>query len=145
MTGRKHRSNMELVAQGVANVGSALFGGICVTGTIARTATNVRAGACSPLSGVMHSAFLLLFMMVAAPLAGFVPLSALAGVLVVVCWNMAEKEEFRRLLGDWPSAVVLIATFALTLFQTLTVGIVVGCALAALFAAFRRRVPDEGA
>lgn len=145
MTGRKHRSNMELVAQGVANIGSALFGGICVTGTIARTATNVRAGACSPLSGMMHSVFLLLFMMVAAPLAGFVPLAALAGVLVVVCWNMAEKKEFRRLLGDWPSAAVLIATFALTLFQTLTIGIVAGCALAALFAAFRRRVPDEGA
>jgi SulP family sulfate permease len=145
MTGRKHRSNMELVAQGIANIGSALFGGICVTGTIARTATNVRAGACSPLSGMMHSVFLLLFMMVAAPLAGFVPLSALAGVLVVVCWNMAEKEEFRRLLGEWPGAAVLIATFALTLFQTLTIGIVAGCALAALFATFRRRVPDEGA
>jgi len=145
MTGRKHRSNMELVAQGIANIGSALFGGICVTGTIARTATNVRAGACSPLSGMMHSVFLLLFMMIAAPLAGFVPLAALAGVLVVVCWNMAEKEEFRRLLGNWPSAAVLIATFVLTLFQTLTIGIVAGCVLAALFAAFRQRVPDEGA
>jgi SulP family sulfate permease len=78
MTRRKHRSNMELVAQGIANIASALFGGISVTGTIARTATNVRAGARSPLSGMMHSAFLLLFMVVAAPLASYIPLSALA-------------------------------------------------------------------
>jgi sulfate permease, SulP family len=145
MTGRKHRSNMELVAQGVANIGSALFGGICVTGTIARTATNVRAGACSPISGIMHSAFLLLFMLVAAPLAGFVPLSALAGVLVVVCWNMAEKKKPQALLGNWPSAIVLIATFALTLLWNLTAGIVAGCILAALFAVLDRRVPEEGA
>ena len=140
--GSKHRSNMELIAQGVANIGSALFGGICVTGTIARTATNVRAGARTPISGMMHSAFLLLFMIVAAPLAGFVPLAALAGVLVVVCWNMSERKEFRHLLHDWPSAAVLIVTFALTLFQSLTVGIVAGCALAALFAVLRRRLPE---
>jgi SulP family sulfate permease len=145
MTGRKHRSNMELVAQGAANIGSALFGGICVTGTIARTATNVRAGACSPVSGVMHSGFILLFMLVAAPLGGFVPLAALAGVLVVVCWNMIERKEIGHLLGDWAGAAVLIATFALTLFQSLTVGIVAGCILAALFAAFGRRVSEEDA
>jgi sulfate permease, SulP family len=144
MSGRRHRSNMELVAQGAANIGSALFGGISVTGTIARTATNVRAGASTPVSGMMHSAFLLLFMLVAAPLAGFVPLAALAGVLVVVCWNMAEKQEFVRLLTDWPSASVLLATFALTLFESLTAGIVAGCALAALFAVLRRRVAEEG-
>ncbi|MEP6830915.1 MAG: SulP family inorganic anion transporter, partial [Rhizomicrobium sp.] len=89
MTGRKHRSNMELVAQGIANMASALFGGICVTGTIARTATNIRAGAATPLSGILHSAFLLLFILAAADLASYVPLAALAGVLVVVCWNMA--------------------------------------------------------
>src|SRR6202789_3795449 len=104
MTGRKHRSNMELVAQGVANMASALFGGISVTGTIARTATNVRAGARSPMSGMMHAGFILLFMLVAAPLAKFIPLAALAGVLVVVCWNMAEKAEFVRLLRDWRPA-----------------------------------------
>jgi SulP family sulfate permease len=144
MTGRKHRPNMELVAQGLANVASALFGGVSVTGTIARTATNVRAGARSPLAGVMHSAFLLLFLLVAAPLAGFVPLSALAGVLVVVSWNMAEKEEFIRLLRDWRTAAVLIATFGLTLVKDLTFGIVAGCVLAALFALFRQRVPEEG-
>jgi SulP family sulfate permease len=145
MTGRKHRSNMELVAQGVANVFSALFGGISVTGTIARTATNIRAGARSPLSGIMHSGFLLLFMLVAAPLADFVPLSALAGILVVVCWNMAEKKEFRRLLGEWRGAMVLLATFAITLVVNLTAGIVAGCVLAALFALFKRGVPEEGA
>src|SRR5271170_6492667 len=94
MTGRRHRSNCELVAQGFANIGSALFGGICVTGTIARTATNVRAGARGPISGMLHSLFLLLFMFVAAPLARFIPLSALAGMLAVVAWNMAEKQAF---------------------------------------------------
>jgi SulP family sulfate permease len=145
MTGRKHRSNMELVAQGVANMASALFGGISVTGTIARTATNVRAGAVSPVSGMMHAAFLLLFLVVAAPLASFVPLAALAGVLVVVCWNMAEKQEFVRLLGDWRTAAVLIATFGLTLLKDLTFGIVAGCLLAAVFAALKRGVPEEGA
>jgi SulP family sulfate permease len=144
MTGRKHRPNMELVAQGVANVASALFGGISVTGTIARTATNVRAGARSPLAGMMHAGFLLLFLLIAAPLASFVPLSALAAVLVVVSWNMAEKEEFLRLLGDWRTAAVLLATLGLTLVKDLTFGIVAGCVLAAVFAVFRQRIPDEG-
>ena len=138
MTGRKHRYNMEVVAQGVANVASALFGGISVTGTIARTATNIRAGACSPVSGMMHAVFILAFMLVAAPLASFIPLSALAGVLVVVCWNMAEKEEFLDLLHDWRGAGVLLATFGLTLIEDLTVGIIAGCVLAAAFAIFDR-------
>jgi SulP family sulfate permease len=133
MTGRKHRSNMELVAQGIANIASALFGGISVTGTIARTATNIRAGAKSPLSGLMHSAFLLLFMLVAAPLARFVPLAALAGVLVVVAWNMAEKKEFARLLKHWRDAAILLASFVLTLLFDLTTGIIAGCVLAAAF------------
>ena len=134
MTGRKHRHNMELVAQGVANVVSSVFSGISVTGTIARTATNIRAGACSPLAGMMHAVFLLLFMVVAAPLAGFIPLSSLAGVLVVVCWNMVEKEECLRLLRGWRTGLILASTFALTLLEDLTTGIVVGCALAALIA-----------
>jgi SulP family sulfate permease len=144
MTGRKHRSNMELIAQGLANMASALFGGISVTGTIARTATNVRAGGVSPLSGMMHSVFLLLFILVAAPLASFVPLSALAGVLIVVSWNMAEKLEFIRLLRDWRTAAVLLATFGLTLVRDLTTGIIAGCVLAVLFAVFKRAVPEEG-
>jgi SulP family sulfate permease len=145
MTGRKHRSNMELVAQGIANIGSALFGGMPVTGTIARTATNVRAGARSPLSGMMHAMFLLLFMLVAAPLAAYVPLSALAGMLLVVCWNMAEKAEFARLLRQPAGAAVLLTTFGVTLLRDLTEGIIAGCVLAALLALFRRKVRAEGA
>ncbi|MDP3162856.1 MAG: SulP family inorganic anion transporter [Reyranella sp.] len=133
MTGRRHRSNCELVAQGAANIGAALFGGICATGTIARTATNVRAGARGPVAGMLHSAFLLGFMLLAAPLAAYIPLAALAGVLTIVAWNMAEKHEFATLLrssrGD---AVVLLATFLLTVFRDLTEGIVVGSALGAV-------------
>jgi SulP family sulfate permease len=144
MTGRKHRSNMELVAQGIANVASAFFGGISVTGTIARTATNVRAGACSPVSGIMHAGFLLLFLVVAAPAAGFIPLAALAGVLIIVCWNMAEKAEFLRLLGSWNSAAVLLVTFLLTLVEDLTVGIIAGCLIAMLLAYLGRPVREEG-
>ncbi|WP_423068069.1 SulP family inorganic anion transporter [Devosia sp. CN2-171] len=133
MTGRRHRSNMELVAQGIANIGSALFGGICATGTVARTATNVRSGARSPLAGIFHSVFIVLFMLVAAPLASFIPLAALAAVLVVVAWNMAEKQAFATLLRTSPGdAVVLLATFGLTVFRGLTEGIVVGFALGAL-------------
>jgi SulP family sulfate permease len=145
MTGRKHRSNMELVAQGIANIGSALFGGIAVTGTIARTATNVRAGAKSPLSGMMHALFLLLFLLVAAPLAAYVPLPALAGVLVVVCWYMVEKKEFADLLRRWPTAIVLLTTFGLTVLRDLTTGIIAGCLLAALLALFHCGVAEEGA
>jgi len=130
MTGRRHRSNCELVAQGIANVASGLFGGICVTGTIARTATNVRSGAHGPMAGILHSAFLLLFILVAAPLASYIPLASLAGVLAVVAWNMIEKHAFATLLrvsrGD---AVVLLATFLLTIFRDLTEGIVVGFAI----------------
>ena len=143
MTGRKHRSNMELVAQGLANVASALFGGLCVTGTIARTATNIRAGAKSPIAGIMHSVFLLLFMVAAAPLASFAPLAALAGVLLVVCWNMAEKREFADLLRNWRSALVLLATFGLTIAKDLTFGIVAGCVIAAGLALWRR-IGSEG-
>ena len=130
MTGRRHRSNCELVAQGAANVASSLFGGICATGTIARTATNVRAGAHGPLAGMFHSVFLLLFVLLAAPLASYIPLAALAGVLAVVAWNMVEKQAFATLLrassGD---AVVLLATFLLTIFRSLSEAIVVGFAL----------------
>ena len=98
MTGRRHRSNCELVGQGVANIASGLFGGICVTGTVARTATNVRAGAHSPVSGMAHSLFLILFILIAAPLASYIPLAGLAAVLAVVCWNMFERDAFATLL-----------------------------------------------
>ncbi len=143
MTGRKHRYNMEVVAQGVANVASAIFGGISVTGTIARTATNIRAGGVSPVSGMMHALFVLIFMVIASPLASFIPLSALAGVLVVVCWNMAEKDDFLLLLRDWRGGSVLMATFGLTLIEDLTVGIIAGCVLAAAFAVFDRVRPAK--
>ena len=130
MTGRRHRSNCELVAQGAANVASALFGGICVTGTIARTATNVRAGAHGPVAGMLHSVFLLGFLVVAAPLASYIPLACLAGVLAIVAWNMVEKHAFVMLIrasrGD---AAVLVTTFLLTIFRDLSLAIVVGFAL----------------
>ena len=130
MTGRRHRSNCELVAQGAANVGSALFGGFCVTGTIARTATNVRSGAHGPVSGMLHAVFILLFMAVAAPLAAYIPLAALAGVLAVVSWNMVEKSAIAVLLrSGWGDVAVLGATFFLTIFRDLTEAIIVGFAL----------------
>ncbi|MBU3886816.1 STAS domain-containing protein [Methylosinus sporium] len=132
MSGRRHRSNCELAAQGVANVVAPLFGGIPVTGTIARTATNVRSGAKGPVSGMLHALFLLGFMLVAAPLAAYIPLASLGAVLAVVSWNMAEKKEFVALFrasrGD---ALVLLSTFLLTIFEDLTVGIGVGVTLGA--------------
>lgn len=132
MSGRKHRSNCELVAQGAANVAAVTFGGMCVTGTIARTATNVRAGAKGPVAGMLHAVYLLLFMLVAAPLAAYIPLATLGGVLAVVSWNMAEKEEFWGLLRtSWGDATVLMATFLLTIFEDLTVAIGVGVTLGA--------------
>jgi len=139
MTGRVHRSSMELVAQGVANMAAPLFGGICVTGTIARTATNIRAGARSPLAGIFHALFLLAFIVLAAPLVAYIPLSALAGVLVVVAWNMAEKPEIARLLREHGSgAAILATTFLVTILHDLTMGIIAGCLVAAGIALVRR-------
>lgn len=133
MTGRRHRSNCELVAQGVGNMASAIFSGICVTGAIARTATNIRAGARSPVSGMFHSAFLLLFLVAAAPLANFIPLACLAGILAIISWNMIDKRAIMLLLkasaGD---AVVLLVSLSLTIFRNVTEAIVVGFALGAL-------------
>jgi SulP family sulfate permease len=144
MTGRRHRSNCELVAQGAANVGAALFGGMVVTGTIARTATNVRAGARGPVAGMLHAVFLLVFMLVAAPLAAYVPLAALAGVLAVVAWNMIERHALLALLrtsrGD---ALALGATFLLTVFRDLTEAIIAGSAIGAF--AFINRMAETAA
>lgn len=132
MTGRKHRSNCELVAQGVANMASVIFGGMCATGTIARTATNIRAGARSPVAGIMHALYILLFMVVAAPLASYIPLAALGAVLAYIAWNMAERAEFASLLrSSWGDAAVLMATFLLTIFEDLTVAIATGVTLGA--------------
>ena len=133
MSGARHRSNAELVAQGAANVGAALFGGFCTTGTIARTATNVRAGSRGPVSGMLHAIFVLLFMAVAAPLAGHIPLAALAAVLAIVAWNMAEKAEIWDLVrANRADAVVIAVTFLLVVFRDLTEGIVAGFALAGI-------------
>lgn len=133
MSGRRHRSDPELVAQGLANMASALFGGLPVTGTIARTATNVRSGARSPVSGMLHALFVLAMLTFAGPLLVAVPLAALAAILVVVAANMAERAEFialaRASRGD---AVVLFATFFLTIFVDLAIGIMVGIVLGAL-------------
>lgn len=133
MSGTMHRSNQELMAQGIANMGAALFGGFCVTGTIARTATNIRAGAHGPVAGMLHAAFVLGFMLVAAPLAGYIPLAALAGLLGIVAWNMIEKREMAALIrsskGD---ALVLIVTFLVVVFRDLAEGIVLGFALGGL-------------
>lgn len=132
MSGRRHRSNCELVAQGTANIASVVFGGMCATGTMARTATNVRAGAHGPVAGMLHAAFLLIFMLLAAPLAAYIPLASLAGVLGIVAWNMAEKEEFASLIkSSWGDATVVTATFLLTIFEDLTIAIAVGVTLSA--------------
>jgi len=132
MIGGRHRSNCELVAQGIANVGSALFAGLPATGALARTATNVRSGARTPVAGMLHAAFLLAFMLLLAPLMRFVPLAVLAAVLIVVAWNMAEVESFRHLLqGPVGDRVVLLLTFVLTVVFDLTVAIEVGLVLAA--------------
>lgn len=132
MTGGRHRSNCELVAQGVGNIASSLFGGLPATGALARTATNVRAGARSPVAGMVHAVFLLLFMMLLAPMMSYVPLAALAAVLVVVAWGMAEIDSFRHLMkGPLGDRAVLLITFGLTVVFDLTVAIQVGIVLAA--------------
>jgi sulfate permease, SulP family len=140
MSGDTHAPNMELVAQGVANVAAALFGGFCVTGTIARTATNVRAGAHGPVAGMLHAAFLLAFVLIAAPLAGYVPLAVLAGVLAVVAANMVEHTEIARFLRhDRAALAVMAVTLGLTVFRDLIEAIAAGVILASVMAAARHR------
>jgi len=138
MIGGRHRSNAELVAQGVANSASALFGGLPATGAIARTATNVRAGARSPIAGMVHAGILLVFMLVLSPLMRYIPLAALAAVLLVVAWNISEVEAFRHTLtapkGD---RLVMLLTFFLTVFFDLTVAIEAGLVVAAFVFMFR--------
>ncbi len=133
MTGRRHRSNCELVGQGVANLGAALMGGFCATGAIARTATSIRSGAHSPIAGIIHALALLVFILIAAPLASYLPLASLAATLVVVAWNMSEHQHFRHLLkapaGD---RLMLLSTFFLTVLVDLTVAIQVGVVMAAI-------------
>jgi len=137
-THRKHDPNQELMAQGLANVVTPLFGGIPATGTIARTVTNVRAGGVTPVSGIVHALTLLLVLLVAAPLALHIPLAALAGILMFVAWNMGEWREFSRLRRfSLPYRTTLLGTFALTVIFDLTVAIEVGLLLACGFFIFR--------
>ncbi len=127
MTGERHNANMELVAQGTANVAVALFGGITATGTIARTATNVKAHAHGPVSGLLHALFLLLFMALAAPLLGYIPLAALAGILAVVSFNMVDWTEFgSKLFASRSNTLALMLTCLITIFADLLSGIAVG-------------------
>jgi SulP family sulfate permease len=138
MTGDRHNSNVELVAQGVANIVSPLFGGIPATGAIARTATNIRSGARTPVAGMVHALTLLGILLVAAPLAGYIPLATLAGVLFVVAYNMGEWNEIGGIFElDAPAISVWLATFALTVFADLTVAVAVGMSLAALLYIYR--------
>jgi SulP family sulfate permease len=138
MSGDRHNSNVELVAQGVANLASPLFGGIPATGAIARTATNIRSGALTPVSGMVHALTLLAILLVAAPLARFVPLATLAAVLFVVAYNMGEWREIASILRlSKTDIAVWFTTFALTVFADLTVAVGVGMTLAALLYIYR--------
>ncbi len=141
MTGRRHKSNCELMAQGIANIGSALFGGIPATGAIARTATNIKSGAQSPVAGMIHALTLLLIVLVCAPIVSQIPIAALSAVLVMVAWNMSELGHFRHLfkapLGD---VAVLLTTFLLTIVVDLIVAIEIGMILAAFL--FMKRISD---
>jgi sulfate permease, SulP family len=138
MSGDQHNSNVELVAQGVANIASPLFGGIPATGAIARTATNIRSGALTPIAGMVHALTLLTILLVAAPLARFVPLATLAAVLFVVAYNMGEWREIGTILRlSKTDITVWFTTFALTVFADLTVAVGVGMTLAALLYIYR--------
>lgn len=133
MTGSRHKPNAELIAQGIGNIGSACFGGLPATGAIARTATNIKAGGKTPVSGIVHAVTLLVILMAVGPYAAMVPLAALAGILAVVCWNMADLKLCRDLLtGPRPDAAVMLITLVLTVLMDLVVAVEVGVVLAAL-------------
>ncbi|GAO45489.1 SulP family inorganic anion transporter [Flavihumibacter petaseus] len=132
MIGSNHKSNIELVAQGTANIFSSLFGGIPATGAIARTATNVKNGGRTPVAGIVHALTLLLIMLVAGQWAVYIPMPALAGILIVVAYNMSEWENFVSMLrGPKGDRLVLLVTFLLTVLVDLTVAIAIGMILAA--------------
>jgi sulfate permease, SulP family len=143
MVGGRHRPNAEILAQGVANLGSALMGGLPATGAIARTATNMRAGGRTPLAGVFHAGIILAVMMLAAPLAGHLAMPALAGLLLVTAWNMSEPQHWRAQLttGRVSDRLLLVLTMLLTVLADLTVAIGVGVALGLALRLHRRNVP----
>jgi sulfate permease, SulP family len=133
MSGDRHNPNVELIGQGIANIASPMFGGLPATGAIARTATNIRAGAQSPVAGMIHSLTLLCILLFAAPLVRFVPMAVLAGILIVVAYNMGEWREIPQLLKLTKTDIsVWLVTFALTVFADLTVAVEAGMILAAL-------------
>ena len=141
MTGGKHRSNMELVAQGVANIASGLFGGIPATGAIARTATNIRNGGRTPIAGIVHALMLLLIMLLFAPIAKHIPLACLAGILIVVAWHMGEWHHFIALFkSNRMDIIVLLSTFLLTIFFDLIIAIEVGMILSSFI--FMKRMSE---
>jgi SulP family sulfate permease len=130
MTQGHHRPNAEVLAQGIANIGSALFGGLPATGAIARTATNIRAGGKTPVAGIIHALTILLVMWLAAPLAGYLAMPALAALLILTAWNMAEPQKWRSYLAARPSDLfLLLMTMTLTVLVDLTVAIGAGVAL----------------
>ncbi|MEK4129258.1 sulfate permease [Solibacillus sp. FSL W8-0474] len=138
MTNSKHHSNRELIGQGIANIVTPFFGGIPATGAIARTATNIKTGATSPMSGIIHGIFVLLTLLILAPFAVHIPLASLAPVLMIVAWNMSERHHFAHILklksGD---SLVLVITFLLTVFTSLTLAVEVGLVLAVVLFAKR--------
>ena len=143
MIGGRHRSNTELIAQGVANIGSGLFGGIPATGAIARTATNVKNGGRTPVAGIVHALVLLIIMLFAGKWAGLIPLSVLAGILMVVAYNMSEWRSFVSIMrGSRYDVLVLLTSFILTVVVDLTIAIQVGMVLAAIL--FMKRMADVG-
>lgn len=142
MVGGRHRSNMELVAQGTANIFSALFGGIPATGAIARTATNIKNGGRTPIAGIVHALVLLLIMLLFAPLAKLIPLATLAGILVVVAWHMGEWHLFFNMLkSNRKDVIILLTTFLLTVIFDLVIAIEIGIVLSSFF--FMKRMSDS--
>jgi SulP family sulfate permease len=142
MTATKHDSNQELIGQGIANIFSPLFGGFASTGAIARTATNIRNGATSPLAGIVHAITLVIIVLLLAPLASHIPLCALAAILFVVAYNMSELHRFSHMVRTAPKAdvAVLLITFLLTVFGDLVIAVNIGVMLATLM--FMKRMSD---
>jgi SulP family sulfate permease len=144
MIGGSHRPNAEVLAQGWANIGSALFGGLPATGAIARTATNVRAGGKTPVAGIIHAAVILIVMLIAAPLAGYLAMPALAALLMMTAWNMSEPHKWK---GYWAASVsdrvLLLLTLMLTVLASLPVAIGVGVGLGLALRLRERRLKPE--
>jgi SulP family sulfate permease len=134
MAGTRHDSNQELVGQGLANIAAPMLGGFAATGAIARTATNIRNGGTGPIAGIVHSATLIVILLLLAPFAAHIPLAALAAILFVVAWNMSEAKHFVRMVRRAPRAdvAILLITFALTVFADLVVAVNIGVILATL-------------